>query len=352
MRNLTRLAITLLAAASPALPALADSPELRHVLRLEPAETNPLRPPVVTAISLSADGKRLVAGGDDHRLRVWDAETGEHLKTLEGHTDWVRATRFAKDDNRLVSVAADHTVCLWSLTGDESMLSRRLAGGALQAVAWRPDGLALATAGFGDSLREYDLTDDGAEPIERPCACEDTRAVAYSPDGRWLAAAGRNGVVRVWDRVASGPPRDLPTDGRRVRALVFSPGGETLAAGGDGPTLRLWRFDDAAGAFGGVTGAPEELLIRPGKVHALAFLDDNLLSVGGTRDEIRVWDTDTRSPRAVLKGHTGAVAALAASADGRRLVSGSFDTTVRVWDLDPSSLPAAVTASRPAAAGR
>lgn len=348
MRNLTRLAMTLLAAALAAPLALGDSPEQRHVLRMEGAGTNPLHPPVVTAVSLSADGKRLVAGGDDHRLRVWDAETGEPIRTLEGHADWVRAARFAADADRLVSVAADHTVCLWSLAGEDNMLSRRLAGGALQAVAWRPDGLAIATAGFGDNLREYDLADGQADPIERACSCQDTRALAYSPDGRWLAAAGRDGVVRVWDRVASGPPRDLPSDGRRVRALVFSPGGETLAAGGDGPTLRLWRFDPATNAFGGETGAPEELPIRPGKVHALAFLDDNLLSVGGAMNDIRVWDTDTRSARAVLKGHTGTVAALAASADGRRLVSGSFDTTVRVWDLDPNALPAAATASRPA----
>lgn len=326
---------------------LAGGPSQRFVLPMRGLEANDFRPPVVTAVGISPDGTRVVAGGDDHAVRVWDATTGEPIRTLDGHHDWVRATRFAGGADRFASVGADHTVCLWSLTESTGQIAaRRLTEGSLQAVAWRPDGMALATAGFGDALRVFDLTDSSAEPKQMSCACEDTRAVAYSPDGRWIAAAGRNGVVRVWDTVGSGGPRDLSGDGRRVRSLVFSPDGETLAAGGDGPTIRLWRLAPGAASFGGQDALPEELLVRPGKVHTMAFLSDSLLAAGGTSNAIRVWDTDTRSQRATLEGHTGTVAAVAVTADGRRIVSGSFDTTVRVWDIDPAALPAAVVAQK------
>jgi WD40 repeat protein len=316
------------------------------VLQLPGLEENQRRSPVITAVAISADGSKIAAGGDDHQVRVWNAGDGAELHALQSHGDWVRSARFS-GDGRLATVAADHTVCLWRLSADSTEPAvRKLAGGALQAVAWRPDGAVLATAGFGDSLRMFDLTSgDEAAPHERPCACEDTRAVAFSPNGRWVAAAGRNGIIRMWDLAASGGPRDLPSDGRRVRALVFSPDGETLAAGGDGPAIRLWRSD--ASGFG--AGAPDELLVRPGKVHSLAFVDERVLAVGDTQNEITLWDVETRAERLVLQGHTGTVAALATSADGRRIVSGSFDTTVRVWDIDPAGLPVMNTAANPTA---
>ncbi|MEO0529953.1 MAG: WD40 repeat domain-containing protein [Planctomycetota bacterium] len=323
-------------------PSLHAATEARLVLHPPGVERNDFRPPVMTAVAISPDGRRVAAAGDDHRLLVWDVETGRQIAELEGHADWVRAARFTPDASRLATVAADRSVCLWSLVGSGGELAtRRLAGGALHSVAWHPTGTKIVTAGFGDAMRVFDLTADAdEEPKTYPCSCEDTRTVVFSPDGRWLASAGRNGVVRVIDLVASGGPRDLPSDGRRVRALAFSPDGETLAAGGDGPAIRLWRMEDDM-------ATPDELLVRPGKVHALTFVDNDLLAVGDTRNDVRVWNTDTRSPRLALRGHTGTVAALAVSADGRRLVSGSFDTTVRVWDLDQAGLPLARVTKQP-----
>ncbi|MEQ8846134.1 WD40 repeat domain-containing protein [Botrimarina sp.] len=313
-----------------------------------------LRPAVVTAVAVSPDGRLVAAGGDDHCLRVWEAETGRLVGRLSGHTDWVRAIRFTPGGDRLASVAADHTLCLWEpASATARPASRRLAEGALLAVAIDPAGERLATAGFRDQLRVFDAR-AGAPTLstEYGCPCEDTRAVAFSPDGRLIAAAGRNGVVRLWDRVASGGPRDLPSDNRRVRALAFSPDGATLAAGGDGPAVRLWRLSEAPAGGLTISDAPDELLVRPGKVHAVAFLDDRLLAVGGTRDSVRLWDTAARSPVAELEGHTGTVAALAASADGRLLASGSFDTTVRVWNVEGAGSRAAAAALDAAARKR
>lgn len=339
-----RKTLPLAALAFAVIPAAVSgaSPEL--VLRLEGVEANDFRSPVVTAVAINADGSRVAAGGDDHRLRVWDTATGATIGTLASHRDWVRGVRFATDGSgRLASVGADRTLCFGAIDDDpQTPNRRRLAGGPLQAVAWRPDGMAVATTGFGDKLRVFDLQDQDAEPTTMDCACQDTRTVAFSPNGRWLVAAGRNGVVRMWDLVASGGSRDLPSDGRRVRALAFSPDGRVLAAGGDGPAVRLWRLED-----GEVQPTPDELLIRPGKVHTLAFAKESLLAVGGTRNEVRLWDTDDRSVRGSLTGHTGTVAALAISGDGRRLVSGSFDTTVRVWDLEEALAERPRTAARP-----
>lgn len=304
-------------------------------LTLRSAPVDDRRAAVVTAVALSPDGATIAAAGDDHRLRLWNTRTGELLSTLEGHGDWVRGAAFTIDGKSIASVSADHSLRLWDVAatppgGCESGVEE----GALRVLAIHPGGQQVATAGFGGDLAMHDLATGGV--VQRyACPCDDTSALAIAPTGRWMAAAGRNGVVRLWDLEAGSAAIDLATDGRRVRALAFSPSGGTLAAAGDGPAVRLWKLDPRGALFGAGDIAAEqpELLTRPGKTHAIAFASENLLAIGGTGDEVRLFDITTQSPRLTLRGHTGTVSSLAISRDGKQLVTGSFDTTVRVWDL-------------------
>jgi len=61
------------------------------------------------------------------------------------------------------------------------------------------------------------------------------------------------------------------------------------------------------------------------------FLDGQALAAGGSDNQVHIWDLGTRTVTRELVGHTGSVAALARS--GAMLVSGSYDTTVCIWDL-------------------
>ena len=329
-----------------ALSAVADEPRL--VLRFASEIDRP--DAVITAVAVSPDGRMVAAAGDDHGVRIWDSETGTVLYELDGHTDWVRAATFSADSKSLVTVSHDHSLRIWSLESDRTARVDtlvRLAEGALQAVAFYPNQERLATVGFKDPLRVYDMP--ACEETEQfACACEDTRTVAISPDGRWMAASGRNGRIRVWDLNTTGGSTDLEGDGRRVRALAFSPDGKTLAAAGDSPAVRLYRLEDD---FGGLSQSHDELLIRPGKVFSLSFVTSRVLAVGGTDNKIQLWNTNSLSRQEMLTGHTGTVAALATSEQGNVLASGSYDATIRVWNLE-SGRDLATASNEPSATTR
>lgn len=89
--------------------------------------------------------------------------------------------------------------------------------------------------------------------------------------------------------------------------------------------MRLW--DAVAGIQVGTL--PE----RPGKVLSLSFCGPDRLAAGGSDNLIRVWDLASQTEQVRLIGHTGSVGTLAWDAQRGQLVSGSFDTTVRIWQL-------------------
>ena len=68
---------------------------------------------MVYCVAWGFDGKLLASGGADNKIILWDPEKGERLKTLEGHSDWVRSVAWRFDGRLLASGGADNNIILW-----------------------------------------------------------------------------------------------------------------------------------------------------------------------------------------------------------------------------------------------
>jgi WD40 repeat protein len=205
--------------------------------------------------------------------------------------------------------------------------SPRILPGQLPAVhtlAYNSDGRILAAAGFGDKVWTFDA--DRGQPLRELAAPGgDVRAIAFSPDGTRMAAAGRAGIVRLWDIDAGRLLADVQVSTRRICALAYSPDGKFLAAAGQ---QRIVRLLNAA------TGKPvADLPERPGEVLALCFCGPNLLASAGSGDVIHLWDLAGGGEQRRLIGHTGSITTLVLDGHTQTLISGSYDTTVRLWTL-------------------
>ena len=317
-----------LGACTAGIPAalLADAvqpSQATRVLHPHPAPGH-REPPVITCVVLQPGGNLLAVGGDDHVLRIWDATTGELKHELEGHRDWIRAIAFLPDGQRLLTAGNDRRLLEWTIN-DGGVVHREVAvaSQAITDLAIGVDAKQFVAAGFNKTLCLYDAA-TGKRDKNLDCPCRDMRCVCFSPDGLQMAAAGRNGKIRFWGAVNDEPVRDVKGHTQRIRALAFSPDGTRLASAGEDRIARIW---DVA------NGQMETELATPGaKVMSLTYIDRDRVATGGTDNKIRVWDLVTRRELAVLEGHTGTVATL--DAQNGMLVSGSFDTTVRIWNID------------------
>ncbi|MBI5387289.1 MAG: hypothetical protein HZA90_21690 [Verrucomicrobia bacterium] len=70
---------------------------------------------LVSSVSVTPDGRRAVSAGYDLTLRIWDLESGACLRTLKGHTNWVKSVEVTADSQRAVSGSVDNTVRVWNL---------------------------------------------------------------------------------------------------------------------------------------------------------------------------------------------------------------------------------------------
>jgi WD40 repeat protein len=158
--------------------------------------------------------------------------------------------------------------------------------------------------------------------------------VTFSPDDQLLAAGGKTGDIKIWD-VATGKERATfhSPNQHIIWYLAFSPDGKYLvtAEGGmsdrglaTGHIITVW--DVSAGRI------KATLQGHKSDVHVVVFAPDGKTLVSGSEDStIKFWDFATFQEIASLKGDK--VTSLAFSPDGKRLVSGSPNKTIKIWDV-------------------
>ena len=153
-------------------------------------------------------------------------------------------------------------------------------------------------------------------------------SVAFSPDNDRIVSGSQDKTIRVRD-LRSGQKTLGPLVGHtdRVTSVAFSPNGNAVLSSSRDTTLRMWDAD---------TG---RLLLKPLEGHAsrvvtAVFSPDGSMIASGADMHIRIWDVKTGKVIRVLSDtRLWQVLCVAFSPDGSRLVVGSMDSMVRIWDV-------------------
>jgi hypothetical protein len=180
-------------------------------------------------LAVSPGGRLVAVGGSDGTITVRDGQRLGVVWRRRAHDSWARSVAFSPDSQRLVSGGWDRRIRLWNMTDDLPMWEAK-ADDIVQCVAYHPDGHLIASSGASGHVQVWDArTGDLVSAIANHD--DNLFALAFSPDGRELAGGGSDGRVKIWRTADGGLVRPHPARVGREAADV-GPGGGADRTGG------------------------------------------------------------------------------------------------------------------------
>ncbi len=280
--------------------------------------------PVWTGVAVDSQ-LRAYVGGDDHKIRLWNLQTGQIEKKLARNIDWIKAVRLRPDGLVLLSADMGDVGLMWETeTPGKSFMSLRGIKTAVTCAEFTKDGSMVAIGVFGGDVFIFDAV-KGNLLNKVNVGMGNVDAVAWSDDAQYLAAAGRMGIIRVWDMKNQVKSTDLTGHIRRVAALAFQSDGK-LISGGEDNKICLWDVVQTK-----QISCVENL---PGKVRSIAAIGDNKVAVGMCDNSLGVWNISTQEAVYKMEGHTGTIADMEWIPSAQWLVTVGFDSSICVWKLE------------------
>ena len=330
----------------------------------------------VFALEFSPDGTRLASGSKDKTVRLWDTDTGDELATLRKHTGWTNVLAFSPNGKRLASGSTDKRVHLWD-TGTGELITT-LTGhlNSIAALSFSPDGKTLASGSADGAIRFWNTETGDLLPINITEHTEWVKTVSFIKDSSTLASVAFNGVITFWD-LRTSQKTDLQVTGHRdlLPTLAFSPDGTKLASvgakatiffeSGSGTSLSTWvanpdglvRLTDVR--TGRELATLNEINTGTHPSSSMVFSPDGKTVALGSSGKIHLWNTEIGSGLGIslldenndqnnlnngnddLAFPPGAmfhlmpnISALEFSPDGKKLVSGTMDGRVQMWNTE------------------
>jgi len=231
-------------------------------------------------IIVNQAGTRAASCSADYTIYIWDLATRQVERILKGHSDDVEDFFFV-DDGRGVSVSRDWRIIVWNLNTGAAI--HIIEGHEKDVLSVAVDKGRIYTSGDDMTLRVWDL--ETGKPIRMWGPFEDeTDSCAIDPDHGHAVLGCDDGVVRVFDIDTGAPVAEIPAHSSGIKRVTVSPvTGDILSAAYDQRIL-VWDANDMSLKL--------ELEFRPS-----------------------IWERS-----------------FSWTADGKKLLAGTFDGTVLVWD--------------------
>jgi WD40 repeat protein len=296
----------------------------------------------VWCATFSLDGKKIVSCSEDRTIRVWDAQTGNPvLGPLKMYNYGVPCVAFSPNGRRIASGSSNRTILVW-----HAVAGKVVAGpfkgdtGSPWSVCFSPDGKRIASGSFDTNIRIWDARTGDLLVGPLKGHRNMVTSVAFSADGSQIASGSDDKTVRVWN-ANSGELIHGPLKGHKSWVLFvgFSPDSKRIISVSRNGHACVWNVHTGALVSGPSlqhVGGALAVVFTPGSTRSAVSPDGKWIAAYAdlTSTTVHVWDSKNGQLAASLEGHTDKVTSIAFSPDSRRVLTSSYDRTIRVHTLN------------------
>lgn len=239
----------------------------------------------ITSLSWLGVGTHIAVGTDSGLVQIWDAQTSKCTRTMTGHTQ--RASSLAWNEHILTSGSKDKTILHRDVRQPEHYMKKiQYHKQEVCGLKWNVEENKLASGGNDNKLYVWDgLNDTPLHKFEHTAA---VKALSWSPHQRGILASGGGTTdrrIKIWNTLNGNKLSDVDT-GSQVCNLCWS-------------------------------------------INSVELVSTH----GYSRNQVMIWKYPQMSQVASLTGHTYRVLYLSLSPDGKTIVTGSGDETLRFWNV-------------------
>ena len=271
----------------------------------------------------------------DNTIRLWDISTNACISILKGcHTGRIRSVCYL-DNNRLATASSDTTIRIWDI--ETGACTQTLSGHEKTVWCLAPiDERYLSSASGDETIRLWDTQSGACIRIMSGSKMRSIRALC-SIGGRMIASGSNDYKVRIWNIDTGVCIHVLEGHTSGVWSICQTDEGDLVTAGGDN-TIRIWspRSWTCLQVLNEATELPEsDSTAKRIYIYSACTIEKHFVATASNDYIVRIYDIRTGECVKVLTGHINSVTSICYGGNDR-LVSGSMDESLRVWNIDTS----------------
>ncbi|MDQ6631873.1 MAG: hypothetical protein M3Y82_08960, partial [Verrucomicrobiota bacterium] len=296
-------------------------------------------PPVISAMAFSPDGKILAVSGY-HEVLLHKPDGSGLIARLLGESPRIESLTFSPDGKWLLvgggAPALFGEIQIWDVATHQQLHSFRVSIDSVYGASFSPDAQRIAFGGADKIVRVISAA-DGKTLMKFDNHSDWVFGATFTQDGKRVLSCSRDRAMKLIDATSGQFIDDINKLLENILCFARHPKEDLVIYGGEVGGARLYKISDNQNRGQGDTtkdaNLVRELERQPGAVHAVVYaLGGSRVAVGGNFPEVRIYKTDDGTRTATLKGHEGAIFAVAFRPPDGFIYTGGFDGNIRVYN--------------------